>query len=257
MDSDKARGGTMTEEKKLCGEWAALAPRWISETRAGRNASRDGLLDERMLAACGDVRGLRVLDLGCGEGRFCRMMMERGGADFALGLDACTLMIEAARELPVEGAEFRVADVQQLDLLEPASFDLAVSYLNQCDLPDFVKNTREVFRVLRPGGRFVVANLHPMRSATGEWMWNNDGTKQHFKLDRYFDEGERHWKMLGVEFTNLHRTLATYINTFLEGGFELEGIEEPTVTDANLQRFPELDDERRVPNFIVYRLRKP
>ena len=53
-----------------------------------------------------------------------------------------------------------------------------------------MSNNREVFRVLRPGGRFVVANLHPMRSAVGGWHRTVDGKKQHVILDRYFDEGE-------------------------------------------------------------------
>ncbi len=233
-----------------------MAPAWIGETRAGKNASRDGLLDGPMLEACGDVRGLRVLDCGCGEGRFCRMLVERG-AEYALGLDLCEPMIRAAQELAGGKDEYRQADVQDLGFLEDASFDHAVSYLNQCDLPDFAANTREVFRVLRPGGRFVVANLHPMRSATGEWQRTEDGTKQHFILDRYFNEGERHWKMMEIDFTNFHRTLSTYLDAYLSAGFRIDRIIEPTVTPENLKRYPGLDDELRVPNFIVFVLGKP
>lgn len=81
--------------------------------------------------------------------------------------------------------------------------------------------------------------------------------KGHVILDRYFDEGERHWKMMGAEFTNFHRSLSTYIRGFLEAGFSIAGIVEPTVTDEQVRRYPELDDELRVPNFIIYILRKP
>ncbi|MBM3496425.1 MAG: methyltransferase domain-containing protein, partial [Armatimonadetes bacterium] len=152
--------------------------------------------------------------------------------------------------------EYRVADVQDLSFLGDASFDLAVSYLNQCDLPDFDANTREVFRVLRPGGRFVIANLHPMRSAIGAWHRGEDGTKLHCILDRYLDEGPRRWTMLGVEFTNFHRTLQTYVRGFTRAGFVVEDIVEPTATEDNIALYPELEDETRVPNFIVYALRK-
>jgi len=237
-------------------EWLELSPAWIKEAREGRNPNRNGLLDPPMLAACGNVAGLKVLDCGCGEGRFCRMLVDLGAA-YVLGLDLCAPMIEAAKELQSGRDAYQVADVQNLGFLEDESFDLAVSYLNHCDLPDFNANTRELFRVLKPGGRFVVANLHPMRSAAGRWHKTPEGAKQHVILDNYFDEGERHWKMMGVEFTNFHRSLSTYVRGFLDAGFTIEDLIEPTVTPEQLALYPELDDELRVPNFIIYMLHKP
>jgi SAM-dependent methyltransferase len=147
--------------------------------------------------------------------------------------------------------------VQDLGFIADGSFDLAVSYLNQCDLLEFNANTREVFRVLKRGGRFIIANLHPMRSAVSGWQRTPDGQKQHVILDNYFDEGERHWKMMEVSVTNFHRSLSTYTRGFLEAGFSIQGIVEPTVTEKHLASYPELDDELRVPNFIIYLLWKP
>jgi SAM-dependent methyltransferase len=239
----------------LVQQWHDLSSNWIKESR-GRNPTRSGLLDEPMLEACGDVSGLRVLDCGCGEGRFSRMMVRRG-AEYVLGLDSCEPMIEAARELESGVDEYRVADVQEMAFLDDGTFDLAISYLNQCDLPDFAANTREVFRVLKPGGRFVIANLHPMRSATGGWHKDETGRKLHAVLDNYFDEGERHWQMWGEDLTNFHRSLSTYLDGFLDAGFVITRVVEPTVAQSDLQQYPELEDELRVPNFIVYVLDKP
>lgn len=237
-------------------EWSRLSGPWIEEARRGRNPTREGLLDGPMLAACGDVTGSRIIDLGCGEGRFCRLLVGRG-AELVLGVDLCGEMIEAARELKTGPDQYVLADAQDLGFLEDGTFDLAVSYLNQCDLPDHRANNSEVFRVLGPGGRFVVANLHPMRSAVGQWHRDDSGDKVHVVLDRYFEEGERRWRMMGVDFTNFHRTLSSYVNDFLKTGFLLTGIMEPTVTKKDLERYPELEDEVRVPNFIVYILKKP
>jgi ubiquinone/menaquinone biosynthesis C-methylase UbiE len=209
-----------------------------------------------MIDACGDVRGLKALDCGCGEGRFCRMLLDRG-AEQVVGVDLCPPMIVAAAQLATGRDNYLLADAQEMGFLRDHTFDLAVSYLNQCDLPDFEANTREVFRVLKPGGRFVVATVHPMRSAVGEWSRTEQGAKLHVILDRYFEEGERRWKMLGSDFTNFHRTLSTHIRAYRRAGFTIEEIIEPTVDSENLERFPELDDERRVPNFIVVVLAKP
>lgn len=237
-------------------EWMDLAPAWIREAREGANPTRTGLLDKPMLEACGNVEGLRVLDCGCGEGRFCRLLADRGAA-YVLGVDLCRPMIEAAQEMQSGCDDYRVADTQDLGFLDTGTFDLAVSYLNQCDLPDFNANNREVFRILKSGAKYIVANLHPMRSAVGGWHRADDGEKLHVILDRYFEETERRWKMMGVEITNFHRSLSTYVRGFLDAGFCITDIIEPTVTEAQLKIYPQLDDELRVPNFIVYALRKP
>jgi SAM-dependent methyltransferase len=247
---------TSVNQDGLNREWIKLAPAWIREARDGMNPTRTGLLDKPMLQACGDVEGLRILDCGCGEGRFCRMLAERR-AEYVLGLDLCVPMIEAAKELQSERDEYRVADVQAMPFLDPESFDLCVSYLNQCDLPDFMANNTEVFRILKPGGRFIVANIHPMRSAVGGWYRNEEGEKLHVILDRYFEETERRWRMMGVDFTNFHRSLSTYMRGFLTAGFAIADVIEPTVTEEQLEDYPQLDDELRVPNFIIYVLKKP
>jgi SAM-dependent methyltransferase len=247
---------TETPQSRLRQEWEAMAPSWIEDMRQGENLPRRGLLDPWMLRACGDVSGLRVLDSGCGEGRFSRMLSERGAA-FVLGLDTSEAMIDAARQAGGRQIEYQRADVQHMPQLASESFDLAVSYLNQCDLPDFEANTREIYRLLVPGGRFLIANLHPMRCATGLWHRDGQGRKLHVLLDRYCEEGSRTWTILGNQITNFHRTLSTYLNAFLSVGFQLERLDEPVADADMLERFPGLAEEERAPNFIIYQLRKP
>ncbi|MGE5549763.1 MAG: SAM-dependent methyltransferase, partial [Bacteroidota bacterium] len=86
---------------------------------------------------------------------------------------------------------------------------------------------------------------------------SEEGEKLHVILDRYFEETERHWRMMGTELTNFHRTLSTYIRGFLTAGFVLADLIEPTITKEQLKDYPQLDDELRVPNFIIYALKKP
>lgn len=174
--------------KQLRQEWVDLAPRWVKEVREGKSTVRKGSLDTVLLEACGNVDGLIILDCGCGEGRFCRILVERG-AQYVLGLDLCELMIEAARELQSGHDDYRVRDVQDLGFIEDESFNLAVSYFNLCDLPDFEANNREVFRVLKGGGRFIIVNLQPMRSAAGKWYRNEAGEKLHWMITLMRENG--------------------------------------------------------------------
>jgi hypothetical protein len=96
-----------------------------------------------------------------------------------------------------------------------------------------------------------------MRSAVGGWHRTEKGEKLHVILDRYFDETERRWKMLGIDFTNFHRSLSTYVRGFLKAGFIMVDLIEPTLAEDELKDYPQLDDELRVPNFIIYVLKRP
>jgi hypothetical protein len=95
----------------------------------------------------------------------------------------------------------------------------------------------------------VIANVHPIRSAVGEWHTTREGAKQ-FILDHYIDESERHCRMLDCDFTNFHRTLTTCVKGFRKSAFLIDDILEPSVDAEGSALFPELADELKGPNFL-------
>ena len=60
--------------ERLKDEWEDMAEEWIRLHSEGEDELREVVLDGWMLDAAGDVSGLKVIDLGCGEGRFTRML---------------------------------------------------------------------------------------------------------------------------------------------------------------------------------------
>jgi ubiquinone/menaquinone biosynthesis C-methylase UbiE len=241
----------MKLEQQLREQWNEHVQDWIQQDQFVRT----GMLDAWMLAALGNVEGRRVLDIGCGEGRFCRVLAELG-ADVT-GVDLTEPLIKRARTLASERESYVVGDAENLAGIEDACFDHAVSYIVLVDLHDYQQSIREAFRVLRPGGRFVVCNIHPMRMAQ-PYGWVRLGDRKLFyAVDDYSNEGPRTFEWWGSSFVNMHRMLSSYVDAFLEAGFIIDGIQEPTPSDAQLAENPKLSDEFRVPNFIVYALRKP
>jgi len=223
--------------------------------RANRETHRAGILDSWMLEAVGDVRDRDVIDLGCGEGRFSRMLAQRGAR--VVGVDLCAAFVEAATAQQSTSERYLVGDMEHLHDIADARFDLAVSYVSLVDVPDFRSAIRESFRLLKPGGRFVVCNLAPMVTAGNRWFKDADGQKICFLLDDYLDETTRDMPMRGVNITNFHRTLSSYVNSFLDAGFVLEGLREPYPSPEQAAEYPEIADNLRVPLFIIYLLRKP
>ena len=134
-----------------------------------------------------------------------------------------------------------------------------MSYIVLVDLLDYRGSVREAYRVLRPGGRFVVCTIHPMRSAVvGQHGWVKDGDeKLYYPLDNYTLEGPREFEWWDRTFVNMHWTLSSHVSAFLDAGFALQALQEPVPSEAQLEVHPEFDDEYRAPNFIIFVLRKP
>src|SRR5215212_1548335 len=104
----------MPSKEQMATEWTTFAQNWIARIRSpGGDPSREALLDEWMLDVVGTVEALDVIDLGCGEGRFSRMLAARGAR--VTGIDLCEPMIAAASASRSSTREtYAVADMESL-----------------------------------------------------------------------------------------------------------------------------------------------
>lgn len=118
---------------------------------------------EALVAALGITRGLKVLDLGCGDGTTA-IPAAKLGAD-VLGVDIASNLVAAgnkrAHDLGLTNIRFQEGDASDLHDLADDSFDLVVSIFGAMFAPKPFDVAKEMVRVTKPGGRIVMGNWIP------------------------------------------------------------------------------------------------
>ncbi|MBS1716742.1 MAG: class I SAM-dependent methyltransferase [Armatimonadetes bacterium] len=199
------------------------------------------VLDPEMERLLPDVQGKRVLDVGCGEGRFCRLLAARGAS--TVGIDPVEAFITQARNLHPEG-EYHTGFAEALPF-EDGSFDIVLSYLTLIDIPGFDEAVAEMVRVLRRGGRLVIATIANYQCTEEAWVRGPNGEKLHRPLDKYMEERAMVFSWSGITVQNWHRPLSRVLGEFLKHGLTLKYFGEPLCPESD----PDYVNFRRAPFF--------
>lgn len=143
-----------------------------------------------LLKEMGDVEAKTVLDLGCGQGFFCRILSQRKAK--VVGIDLSPKLIEIARTYRQENITYYVANAEELSFLQDSSFDFIVSILSLGNIRNIDKVFFHVNRLLKPEGKFFFVILHPCFRIPRQSHWGyEESTKlQYRRIHRYLTEME-------------------------------------------------------------------
>lgn len=246
--------------------WDDAIDVWEDFQETGKDYSRDRVHGPALLRALGPVQGLRVLDLGCGQGRFTRRLARLGAR--VTGVDWSSAMVEAAQRherRSTLGIEYRRMDARNAPRAwPPATFDRVVACMSLQDMPNAPAVVRGAHRLLRRGGRFVFSVSHPLNTAAIRWERPSAKVRERgaMLVDRYFEQGPRvtQWAMTRLKrpFATpyWHRTLESWFSLLRRSGFEVESLAEPRATEADARSNPLLAGTRQVPFFLVVSCRR-
>ena len=257
------------DEAAAC--WEANAETWTRHARAGLDTYRDWVNTPAFLAMLPPVKGLRGLDIGCGEGGNTRSVARLGAR--MTGLDWSPTFLRHARGAEREeslGIEYVRCDAASMPFSDGA-FDFATAFMSLMDMPDQAAVLAEVCRVLRSGGFLQFSILHPCFVPPHRRVLREaDGTVRAIEVGGYFDviDGrvDRWWfgaaspeeraRVPAFEEPRFHRTLGTWLNLVVAAGFVLERFGEPCADEAVAAQMPAVADTRVAPLFLHVRGRK-
>jgi len=278
--------------------WEANASWWQERFTEGADPEYSEQIVPLLADALAGARPESVLDIGCGEGQLCRVAAGVAGVRLVVGIDPTWAQLDGARrrqalvgqgpgprpavEQPDEGAVERPdegaveqpgeAAASPAALVRPlyvrgaagslpfpsSSFDFAFACLVFEHIEGAEGALREVGRVLRPGGTFLLMLNHPLLQAPGSgWVDDHILGEQYWRIGPYL--AEHH----GVEEVDkdvwlpfVHRPLSVYVNSLAAGGLYLTGMAEPAPPAGFLEKAEEYEQAAAFPRLLVLRAEK-
>jgi SAM-dependent methyltransferase len=240
------------------GAWDRVARREQSTEGPSTDSVLYGtaLASEREFRLLGDVRGKRVLDLGCGTGQAAIALARQGAT--VIAVDASADQIEVARERAAR-AEVRIewhrSDLADLAFLRADSIDVAFSAYAVAEIDDLSRLFRQVHRVLRHHAPFVFSHEHPLALATRAdapapgtvpGVATTPGPAVVVRRS-VFDPSPIGVERFGEHITLYPRTIADELTTLHRAGFRIDVLLEPP---------PIGDDRALLPTTIIWRASK-
>ena len=239
--------------------WNAMGEEWLTLAQTGE--SRIRFIMPHMLRYMGDVRGLRILDLGCGEGGYSRRLAAAGALVTAVDCSEGAIRY-AQGQAQREGLEITCYLRNSNDLfgVANASFDAVLASMMLMDVEDLGGTLREIVRVLKPGGRVFVSMLHPCFDGNHEHGIGRQGQGEtrEVVVKNYFEPREWAAPLPNGTISVIwrHRTLSEYVKAFHAAGLTVTDMHEPRATQQEAEQFRSLTMIRRIPLFLYWKLMK-
>jgi ubiquinone/menaquinone biosynthesis C-methylase UbiE len=213
-------------------EWSGEVAHWYDRlvgdegSEYQRHVVHPGVL--RLLAL---QPGESVVDVACGQGALARLLTGRGAE--VTGVDAAPELIAAARERGPQSIRYHVADARELGFLPEAHFAAAACVLAIQNIHPIQPVFEGVRRALKPGGRFVLAMMHPAFRGPKEtrWGWDDAAGVQFRRVDRYLLPRKspivtHPGKTPDVYTWTFHRPIGAYVKALRNAGLLVDALEE-------------------------------
>lgn len=206
-----------------------------------------------------DLKGKRILDLGCGNGSMSKYFIENG-AEYVLALDISQNMIDEAKQKNShEKITYDVLGMENISTIKE-KFDLVFSSLAFHYIEDFNKLTSDIYNLLNENGMLLYSQEHPnaLAPVLELGMKNRveiNGTT-YYLLNNYSVNGKREFLWNNCAVVKYHRNFECIINTLIENKFNIVQIKESYASEKAIQLVPKYIHQKDRPFFLFIKVQK-
>ncbi len=204
-----------------------------------------------ILEIIGNFKNKQVLDVGCGQGYFCKILANKGAR--VTGIDISKKLIDIANErFDHPNIEFLVKDASDMEGIKKNQFETVLCNMSFHDIEDIDKTIDEIARVIQISGKLIFSIPHPW-THLGKTL--KKGREYQLLLKNYKTQLEVPNKLYGDKgIVSYHRPLQYYIEKLTEHSFEITNFVEISkehskgkkINDKNYLRF-----KQEFPSFLV------
>ena len=224
--------------------WSNASPEDAERHGDEGDFARQHLLNPALFALLGDVAGKSVLDAGCGQGYFCRILAQKGA--HVTGVEPAEVWyryaVEREQREPL-GITYLQQDLSQFTS-HNNTFDIGIANMVFMDIPDYETAIRNCIAALKQGGNFIFSILHPCFEEDAS-EWNKKG---YVKVQKYFND----YTTKNGHASTFHRPLSSYLNLVIQAGCVIQRVIEPQLSEEAVKQYG-IEHARNayVPQFLV------
>ncbi len=224
--------------------WQANASAWRSYIEKNTDRNHDEIILPALDSLLGDVRGKKILDVGCGEGSVSRFFARKHA--IVTGIDFSQNMIDIARDIEPE-LDIEYKTVSAFDITDHyniGSFDICIANMALFCFSDISSPIEQISNVLKKNGVFILSILHPCFNlriydtssnvVKGNY-YNNNSMHNDWDENSYF-RTMQHYRKIHKDFPSetvvYRRMLEEYFSTLRKFNFLVSDFCEPAPNAA-------------------------
>lgn len=222
------------------------------------NYSKLYVVTPALMDLLGNVNGKEILEMGCGDGYWLRILTEKGAK--CTGFDLSENQIKSAKEDDSENKiNYFVADASKKIKLDDNSFDIIFLEHILLEISELSKIKiifKEAHRLLKENGFLIVSDIHPLAPETNFPNIEVDKGYTYFKSGFPVKIVSKKPDGSVTKYTDFHWTFQDLVNSITESGLKVVKVLEPTPDEKIVEKYPYLEYRKDKPLALMIKAQK-